>query len=238
MFSLVTNIASLTTRNNLNKTQGMLSKAETQLSSGLRINSSSDDAAGLAIANRDQLDETNLSVGIQNGNTAVNQLQTVDSSMSNITSLLDRATTLASESASDTFTGSRTSLDSEFQSVLNEISRTAAAAGVGSSSNGTTNGANLASQKVFIGNTQQNTSSSVSYLTIHVSQAVDAQGLGSNHLDLRHNQHRYYERERRSVGDHTSITSALGTLATAQSTVGATMNRLQYAVSQAQVDEH
>ena len=233
MFSLQTNIASLTAQNNLTSTQMQLQKAETQLSSGLRINSSADDASGLAIANRDQLDDTDLQVGIQNGNTAVNNLQTIDGSMSNITSLLDRAMTLASQSASNTFTGSRTSLNSEFQSVLNEITREAAAAGVGTASTGTTNGANLASQKVFIGNTQSNTSSSVSYLTVDVAQAVDAQGLGlttsttgTTNIDIS------------SASDAqaavTSIQTAIGTLGTAQATVGSSMDTLQYAVSQAQ----
>src|SRR5438477_13113824 len=110
-----------------------LQQAITRLSSGRRINSAADDAAGLAIANRDHLDYTALQVGIRSANDGVSRLQTEDGAMSNIASLLDRALTLASQSASDTFQGDRSVLDNEFKQVVAEIDRTAKAAGLDSS---------------------------------------------------------------------------------------------------------
>src|SRR5258708_39952151 len=127
-----------------------------RVSSGLRINSSGDDAAGLAVANRDGLDTTGLQVGIQASNDAISTLQIEDGAMSNISSLLDRAQTLASQAASSTFTGSRTTLDNEFQSVLSEITRNAKAAGV------ETRNANLTSRSVLVRNNKTNKAAGVS----------------------------------------------------------------------------
>ena len=124
-FSVVTNLASLNAQNTLEfkDEPWAFRKTLARLSSGLRINSSADDAAGLAVANRDGLDITGLTVGIQASNDAVSTLQIEDGAMSNISALLDRALTLATQAASSTFTGSRTTLNNEFQSVLSEITR-------------------------------------------------------------------------------------------------------------------
>src|SRR5271167_659710 len=129
-FSINTNIASLEAQNNLSNTSMNLTKTLGRLSSGLKINSSADDAAGLAVANRDTADNDGLQVGISNAGDAISQLQVEDGAMTNISSLLDRALTLASQAASDTFQGSRTTLDNEFQTVMAEITRTAGSAGV------------------------------------------------------------------------------------------------------------
>src|SRR5580765_7727697 len=97
MFSVVTNLASMSAQAALQKTNMGLQQTLARLTSGLRINSSADDAAGLAVANRDQLDTTGLTVGIQASNDAISTLQIEDGAMSNIQSLLDRATTLATQ---------------------------------------------------------------------------------------------------------------------------------------------
>src|SRR5215469_12107487 len=123
-FSVNTNISSLEAQIALGNTQNSLQKTIAQLTSGLKINSSADDAAGLAVANRDQLDDTGLNAGIQSANNAVSQLQSQDGAMSNISTLLNRAMSLASEAASDTFQGDRNTLNNEFTSVLAEITRT------------------------------------------------------------------------------------------------------------------
>jgi flagellin len=62
-----------------------------RLTSGLRINSAADDAAGLAVANRHRLDNSGLQVGIRSSNDAISKLQIEDGAMNNITALLDRA---------------------------------------------------------------------------------------------------------------------------------------------------
>src|ERR1700733_8682126 len=219
-FSVVTNLASLNAQNSLSKTNMGLQQTLAQLSSGLRINSSADDAAGLAVANRDGLDITGLTVGIQASNDAVSTLQIEDGSMTNISALLDRAQTLASQAASSTFTGSRTTLNNEFQSVMSEISRNAQAAGV------QTGSANLNSRSVFVGNTQTNTSASVSYVSFALTTGVDTTGLGISAQNI--------TSQANAAAAITAIQSAVATLGTVQGAVGAAMNRFQFAINEAQ----
>src|SRR4029077_9278711 len=94
-----------------------------RLPSGYRINSSGDDAAGLAIANKFRSDTAELSQGVRNANDGVAQLQIMDGGMNNIGKMLDRLKTLATQSASGTFTGDRKVLNSEYQSLITEIDR-------------------------------------------------------------------------------------------------------------------
>jgi len=84
------------------------------LTSGYRINSSGDDAAGLAVANKLRSSVAELTQGVANGNDAVARLQIMDGGMSNISMILDRLKTLATQSASGTFTGDRGTLKTEF----------------------------------------------------------------------------------------------------------------------------
>ena len=219
-FSVVTNLASLNAQNTLTKTNQGLQTTLARLTSGLRINSSADDAAGLAVANRDGLDNTGLQVGIQASNDAISTLQIEDGAMSNISSLLDRAQTLATQAASSTFTGSRSTLDNEFQSVLSEITRNAQAAGV------ETGNANLSSRSVFVGNTQTNTSASVSYVSFALTTGVDSQGLGISTQSITN--------QANAAAAITAIQNAVASLGTVQGAVGAAMNRFQFAISEAQ----
>ena len=131
-FSLNTNITSLQAQNNLNASSAFQSKTINRVTSGLRIVDSGDDAAGLAIANGFRSDQAVLTQGIRNANDGLSTLQTIDGGMNNISLLLDRARTLATQSASGTFTGDRTLLNSEFSSVLSEINRQAQSVGMNS----------------------------------------------------------------------------------------------------------
>src|SRR5450432_2711101 len=129
-FSLNTNITSLQAQNNLRASSDFQSKTISRVTSGLRIVNSGDDAAGLAIANGYRSDQAVLSQGVRNANDGLSQLQIADGGISNISQLLDRARTLATQSASGTFTGSRDTLNSEFQSVIGEINRQAQSIGL------------------------------------------------------------------------------------------------------------
>ncbi len=149
-FSIATNIASLIAQENLNKTNVLQETTIRRLTSGLRINSSADDAAGLAIANRFRSDISVLRQGVRNGADGLSTLQTIDGGLNNISLLIDRARTLATQSASGTFTGDRNTLNTEFQSVLAEIDRQAQA--VGLDPGGTFN----AALSVFIGGGRAN----------------------------------------------------------------------------------
>ena len=219
-FSVVTNLASLNSQAALDQTSSNMQRTLARLTSGLRINSSADDAASLSVANRYRMDQAALSQGVRNANDAISRLQIEDGAMSNISSLLDRALTLASQAASDTFLGSRTTLDNEFQSVLSEITRTATGAGL------ETNNANLNSRSVFVGNTQIATGSSVSYVSFALTSAVDTQGLGISTQNI--------TSQANANAAISAIQSAISTLGTTQGRAGAAMNRLGFAVSQAQ----
>jgi len=219
-FSVVTNLASLNSQAALEQTSSNMQRTLARLTSGLRINSSADDAASLSVANRYRMDQAALSQGVRNANDAISRLQIEDGAMSNVSSLLDRALTLAGQAASDTFLGSRTTLDNEFQSVLSEITRTATGAGL------ETNNANLNSRSVFVGNTQIAAGSSVSYVSFALTSAVDAQGLGISTQDITN--------QANANAAISAIQSGISTLGTTQGRAGAAMNRLQFAVSQAQ----
>lgn len=129
-FSVNTNIASLQAREYIRVNSDLQQKTIGRVTSGLRITASGDDAAGLAIANGYRSDISVLTQGIRNANDGLSQLQIVDGGLNNISKLIDRARTLATQSASGTFTGSRAVLNSEFSSVLTEIDRQAQAIGL------------------------------------------------------------------------------------------------------------
>lgn len=129
-YTINTNITSLQAQEYLRVTTEFQSKTINRVTSGLRIISSGDDAAGLAIANAFRSDRAVLTQGVRNANDGLSTLQTIDGGINNISQLLDRARTLAAQSASGTFNGDRAVLDSEFQSVLTEIDRQAQAIGL------------------------------------------------------------------------------------------------------------
>ena len=175
-FSINTNVASLQAQNYLRVNANFQSKTINEVTSGLRIVQSGDDAAGLAIANGYRSNEAVLTQGIQNANNGMSQLQIMDGGISNISQLLDRARTLATESASGTFTGDRSILNGEYQSVLTEINRQAQAIGLN------TGGTFAKNLSVFIGGGDGATSAStITNGTVSVdlsSSTVDTQSLG------------------------------------------------------------
>jgi len=173
--SIQTNVTSLIAQQNLSVNTANESNTITQLTSGFRINSSGDDAAGLAIANQYQADIGQLTQGVQNANNGVSSLQIVDGGLSNISQILNRLETLATESASGTFTGDRATLDNEYQAQLAEITRQAA--NIGLNSGGSFN--SLLS--VYIGGGRQSTQANSSQVSVDLSgtaNAVDAASLG------------------------------------------------------------
>jgi flagellin len=125
--TILNNISSLTAENSLSNTQMSLQKTLTQLSTGLKINSGSDDSAGLSIANGMQANIAALTQSQQNANNGIGMLQTADGALSQVTTLLNRAVTLATEASSSNITtggGSQAvALDNEFQSILTEINQ-------------------------------------------------------------------------------------------------------------------
>ena len=120
---VLNNISALYAENNLNQTQSGLQNTLTQLSSGSRINSGADDAAGLSLANGLQANSAALSQSAANASEGVGLLQVADGSLSQVTNLLNRAVTLATEASNGTLnTDQAGAANSEFQSILDEIS--------------------------------------------------------------------------------------------------------------------
>lgn len=213
-FSVVTNIAAVNAQANLYQTNLGLKQALTRVSSGFRINYSGDDAAGLAVANNYRSEVAILTQGVRNANDGLSDLQIKDGALDNISKLLDRLAVLATQAASGQTTAtSRATLNSEFQDVLNEITREANVAGLNVAG---------ASQgfSVFV---SSNGADGVVAGTIN---DVDVTSLGIGTLDIS-----------TQVGSQTAvstISTAITSLGSVQGQVGQLQNRLSYAINLAQ----
>lgn len=121
-----TNISALNAQRNLSKTQSTLQTAMQRLSSGLRINSAKDDAAGIGIASRMTSQIRGLSQAVRNANNAVSVAQTIEGGLDEIHNMLQRMRELAVQAADDSNTSTdRTSLNAEFSALRTEIDRIA-----------------------------------------------------------------------------------------------------------------
>ena len=170
MISLVTNYASMVAGNNLNVNNNAQTKTIEALTSGYRINSSGDDPAGLAVANQFGANVAQLTQGVINGNSGMSTLQIIDGGLSNISTMLNRLQTLATESASSTFTGNRGTVQGEFTTLLGEINREADNIGLGAG-----NSINAGTLNVYVGGGSSQTNSQVSVGPIGL---VDSAALG------------------------------------------------------------
>ena len=129
-----TNLMSLNAQRNLSATQSALATSVQRLSTGLRVNSAKDDAAGLAIAERMNTQVRGMNVAIRNANDAISLSQTAEGSLSKINDMGQRMRELAVQSANATNSDSdRKNLDAEYQALAQEIKRNLA----GASFNGT-----------------------------------------------------------------------------------------------------
>jgi flagellin len=119
---VLNNISAIYAENNLNQTQSSLQKTLTELSSGSRINSGADDSAGLAIANGLQANSSALTQSSANATAGVGFLQVADGALSQVTNLLNRAVTLATEAGGGTLSATQMSAaDQEYQDILGQI---------------------------------------------------------------------------------------------------------------------
>jgi flagellin len=211
-FSVVNNVAAANAQTNLVQTNMGLKTALTRLSSGLRINSSGDDAAGLAVANGYRSKVAVLNQGIRNANDGLSTLQIKDGALNNISNLLDRLSTLASQAASTSSSVDRTKLNAEFKSVLTEIDREANVAGLNAAT----------TFSVFVSNDGGNGTVGGA-----IAQAdTSASGLNITGLSV--------DTAINAAAAVAAIATAVGLLGTAQGNVGALENRLQFAVGLAQ----
>src|ERR1051326_620511 len=177
--SIQTNVASLVAQNNLRVNNDFQTQTITRLTSGYRINQSGDDAAGLSIANQYRSGIAELNQGVRNANDGVSQLQIVDGGLNNITMMLDRMKTLATQSATTTFTGNRATLDQEYQTLSGEITRQATNIGL------IAGGQNSVNMSVYIGGGPTGGALSFSQININLAGiTVDATGLGLSNTSV------------------------------------------------------
>lgn len=124
MTRINTNMASLLSRNALNQNQGELASAMQRLSTGLRINSAKDDAAGLAISEHMASQIRGLNMAMRNANDGVSLVQTSDGATQEIANMLQRMRELALQSLNDTSTASdRAALDTEYQALKKQMAQ-------------------------------------------------------------------------------------------------------------------
>ncbi len=119
-----TNVASLNAQRNLYRTNSQLSTTFQRLSSGFRINSAKDDAAGLVISNKLSAQIVSLNVGIRNANDGISLAQTAEGAMQEVTNLLLRARELSmAASSGQNDSAARSALNEEFSAIKTEITR-------------------------------------------------------------------------------------------------------------------
>ena len=169
--SILNNITALEAENNLNVTTAAANKSLQQLSSGSRINSGADDAAGLSISDGLNANVAALNQSSQNVTDAVGLLQTADGALSQITALLNRAVTLATEASNSTAAPQITSINNEYKAIQTEITNiNASTAYNGSAIFGQTAGAaGAATFSIFTSDGKNNTT-----FLISVSDATAA----------------------------------------------------------------
>jgi flagellin len=123
--SINTNAVSLNSQRNLGMSQASLATSMQRLSSGLRVNSAKDDAAGLAIADRMNAQVRGMGVAVRNANDAISMAQTAEGAIGKVGDMLQRMRELAVQSANATnSTDDRTNLDAEYQELGKEVIRT------------------------------------------------------------------------------------------------------------------
>ncbi|MCL6270090.1 flagellin FliC [Sansalvadorimonas sp. 2012CJ34-2] len=126
MITINTNTTAMVAQSNLNNTQNGLSSSMLKLSTGLRINSASDDAAGMQISNRMQTQINGLNVAQRNANDAISMAQTAEGAMTEVTDMLNRMRDLSLQSANDTNTAKdRMAMQKEMNALAQEITRVA-----------------------------------------------------------------------------------------------------------------
>jgi flagellin len=212
-FSIVNNIASVNAQANLTSTSLGLNKALTRLSSGFRINMSGDDAAGLAVANQFRSDVAILNQGIRNANDGLSTLQTRDGALNNISTLLDRLATLATQASSSSNGADITKLSDEYGKVIEEIDRQATVAGLDATWD----------FSVFV--------SSETTVADGVITETNIAAANSTGLSLTATSFADADAAQTALGEVTAAITALGDV---QNSVGILENRLTFAISLAQ----
>jgi flagellin len=217
-----TNVSSMVAQNNFASTELKLNKTMSELSSGYKINSAADDAAGLGMAKRLDAQTQSYATAQQNATQGISMAQTADGGADQISNVLTRLRQLAVEGANGTVSGADSSnLDTEFQAALSDITRIA---------NVTTfNGQNLLAGTATSTNFQTGINTTASD-TISLSfGGADVTGLGLSGVSVSSNAN--------STAAITKIDAAIQSLSTIRAGFGAGMDSMQNAVANLQTQQ-
>lgn len=213
-----TNVNSLITQNAITRNDKSLSSTMTQLSTGKRINSAADDAAGLAIATKMTSQIRGLNMATRHANDAISLIQTAEGATEAVTGMLQRMRELAVQSSTDTYSSSdRTLMQQEFSQLREEISRTATLTDF--------NGQQLlAAGSLLTFQVGANSGDTLTYSTTNLSATIDLGGTsigdtGGASISVRTGAEEAI----------TTIDSALDGLNSERARMGAMINRLGYA---------
>lgn len=232
--TIFTNNFSLTAQNNLNNNRSMLQTSIERLSSGLRINHASDDAAGLSIGTQMNADILSMTQASHNANDGVSMLNTAEGALSQQSNILTRMRELASESASGTVNDNqRVSIQTEFGALQSEIDRIAGvtqfngvnliASGTGSLIGGGTSMVQVGIRATANDSLDVNKAVGLSALVGQNGFTQSGLGVDSSVFAVS------------SLGNAQSalaaIDSAIATVSTARGGIGAVVNRLGYTLS-------
>lgn len=215
--SLLTNVASLEAQRNVNMTQSSLDASVQRLSSGMRINNASDDAAGLAISSRLSAVIRGLAQAQRNANDGVSMIQTADGGLGELNGMLTRMRELAVQSANGGTLGAsdRSALDTEFQALNTEISRIVAVTSY--------NGQTLIDGSLSAGTTFQvgafNTANDQISITITSADATTL-GIDTSAIDTIAN----------AQNALSTLDTAINTVASQRASIGASQRRLATAI--------
>jgi flagellin len=227
-FSILNNISGLNAQNQLNLNNVSLSRTLLRLSSGKRINSGADDAAGLQIADSLRANTYALNQAVRNANDGIGVCQIADGALQEITNLLTRAVVLAEEAATETVDNTgRSSLNAEFTQIEAEIGRIADQTNFNGYDIFAASGTNRigGSLSVFVGDITAPSSISVTIdtITTATTTVTNLGGADLTDVDL--------TTQDLAAASLTTIQTALNGVSNMRAEIGAGMNRLQSAVA-------
>ena len=237
MLSLHTNNAALSAQSSLTRTQTSLSTSMTRLSTGYRINSAMDDAAGLQIATRLKSQTSGMAVAMRNTQNSISMMQTAEGALSEVTNILTRMKDLATQSADGSSSGSdRTAMQSEYDALTDELTNI-----VGNTSFGGSHLLNSTDGKLNASIDFQIGASSGEKMTFDISGASGSLTAMHTKLGLAATGHTFgadgtlgtgtgtaVATATAANGSITKLSDAIDAVATVRSALGAASNRLDH----------
>jgi flagellin len=215
-----TNYAALVTQNNLTRSNDLLNTSMERLSTGLRINSAADDAAGLQISSRLEAQTRGMSVAMRNGSDAISMMQTAEGALDELTNIAMRMNDLALQADNGSnSTADITAIDAEYGALKSEMTQIMANTNFG--------GQNLfatgtGSFEAAGGITFQLGTTTSDALTVDVNQSIKDINTGIGAVAAT------------AVGDATNMQGLIETISSARSALGANINRVEHTVTNLQ----